>query len=423
MGSRVRAAYVLPRRITVKLTDTTVRTYILPDGKADVIVFDDKLKGFGLRIRPTGRKWVVQYRDSLSANRRFNIGSTQEVTATKARETAARLLAGCKLGRYPHVAREERRKEAERARDLAGETFRSIAELYLQRQQLELRPKSFVGCKQHIERTWACFNRVSIHAITRRQVADRLAEVAEESGPVSANRARSHLAAMFSWAMRDGRCNDNPAHWVNKFKETPRDRVLEDHELRAVWLATDDDSAHSRIVRVLLLTGLRRTEVSQLRWSEIDYDKGLITIPNERSKSKRAHLVPMMSEVITILRSTPRIGGDAVFGKGKGFDGFGPAKRALDKRVAEMAGAPVVPWTLHDLRRTLRSALTQKLGIEQNVSESVLGHIRTGVLGVYDVGHYLAGKTQALGLWADHVDTIVNNRRDRTVVSLRRPGA
>jgi hypothetical protein len=82
----------------------------LPKGKVDVIVFDDRLKGFGLRVRPTGRKWLIQYRDALGADRRFNIGSTHEVTATQARDTAAKLLAGCKLGKYPHIEREERRR-------------------------------------------------------------------------------------------------------------------------------------------------------------------------------------------------------------------------------------------------------------------------------------------------------------------------
>jgi Arm DNA-binding domain len=268
MGSHVRVAYVLPEEITVKLTDTTVRTYTLPEGKTDVIVFDDKLKGFGLRARPTGRKWLIQYRDAMGADRRFNIGSTHEVTATKAREAAAKLLAGCKLGRYPHIEREERRKEAERQLDRDRQTFGSIAQLYLERQQSTIRAKSFVGTKQHITKSWACFNRVPVDRISQRMIAGRLEEITRDSGPTSANRARGILHAFYVWACKSHLVEGgNPVSFTIKNKETPRQHTLEEDELRAVWLAAGDD-AHGRIVKLLMLTGARRGEISQLRWSE-----------------------------------------------------------------------------------------------------------------------------------------------------------
>jgi Arm DNA-binding domain len=195
---------VLPEEITVRLTDTTVRTYTLPKSKVDVIVFDDKLKGFGLRVRPTGRKWLIQYRDALGADRRFNIGSTHEVTATHARETAAKLLAGIKLGRYPHIEREERRKEAERQLDRANRTFGSLAQLYLERQARELRSSSLKAVVYAITKNWAQFNRVPADQITRRMIAQRLEEITKESGPVASNRARAKLAAFYTWAGKSG---------------------------------------------------------------------------------------------------------------------------------------------------------------------------------------------------------------------------
>jgi integrase len=401
----------------VKLSDNTVRTYALPKGKSDKIIFDDKLKGFGLRVRPTGRLWLIQYRDAMGSDRRFNIGSTHEVTASQARETAAKLLAGIKLGKYPHIEREKARQAAEHDLDRAKRTFGSIAELYLDRQRGELRPKSFVGTKSHIEKSWACFHKVPVDQITQRMIAQRLEEITKDSGKVSANRARGILHAFYTWACKSHLVEGgNPVTYTLRNKETPRRHTLTEAELRAVWLAAGD-AVFGRIVRLLMLTACRRGEIAHLRWSEVDLAKGELMIPAERMKGGMPHMVPLSREAVAILESTPRVG-DAVFGKGKGFDQFGPAKRRLDAKIAEMVGAPIRDWHLHDLRRSARTAFTGTLRIPENVAEAVIAHARSGIKGVYDVGAYSDQKREALTAWASYLDAVVTEV-DRRVVPLR----
>jgi integrase len=406
--------------MTMKLTDATVRAASLPEGRRDVILFDDRLKGFGLRLQGASRRYLIQYRDALGNDRRFNIGSTHEVTAAQARETAAKLLAGIKLGKYPHIEREERRKEAERQLDRANQTFGSLAQLYLERQARELRSNSLKAVVYAITKNWAPFNRVPVDQITRRMVAERLEQITRESGPVAANRARAKLAAFYTWAGKAGliECG-NPVTLTIKNKERPRQRALEDHELRAIWQHAGDD-AYGKIVRILMLCGQRRTEIGAMRWGEITVGEqgAVLTLPDVRSKTGQRHILPLTREVVDIIESMPRVG-DHVFGGAKvGFDDFSRSKRLLDARVAEALGAPVADWHLHDLRRTVRTRMVETLRVPVNVAEAILNHTPPGIHKVYDVGVYTEQKREALEKWAAYLRAVVTGH-DRKVVPMR----
>ena len=234
----------------MKLTDRTVLAERLPAGKADIILFDDKLPGFGLRIRSGGKKtWIAQYRFG-TAQRRLNIGSIDEVNAAKARQSAADIFAKVRLGQDPQA---ERRSEQQKA----GDVFEELGQRYLKAAKARVREGSYREIERHIEKYWAPFNRRSIHAINRADIAKRIGEIGEASGIVTANRARATLAAVFTWAMRQGELEANPVTATNKAgEERPRDRVLPDSEIIEVWKACRDDD-FGTIVRLLILTGQR----------------------------------------------------------------------------------------------------------------------------------------------------------------------
>jgi integrase len=294
----------------MKLTDTIARTTVLARGKTDMVIWDTQLTGFCLRIRKVAKGvnkyWLLQYRDSLGASRRFIIGTVSEIGVTKAREIAGELLAEIRLGKYPHIEREKQRKAAEHERDRAIETFGAISALYLERQQRALRERSFYQVKRHIEKDWAPFHRASIHDIDRRSIALRVTEIATKGGPVAANRARTTLSGFFTWAVREGLVENNPVLNTNKaIDEAPRDRVLTDGELAAIWAACEDDT-FGRAVRILMLTGQRRAEVGGMRWDELDLEQGLWMLASDRVKNGKRHLVPLVPEVVAILKKMPR---------------------------------------------------------------------------------------------------------------------
>jgi integrase len=269
------------------LTDTVARTGAPPKGKTDHIIWDDRLAGFGLRIRKGAKGvrklWILQYRDALRETRRYIIGTVDELGSAKARETAADMLAGIRLGTYPHAEREKERDRAERERDKNAETFKAVAKLYLANQRKRLRERSFEEVRRHIEKNWSPLASIPIHQINRRTIATRIAEIATNHGPVTANRARSTLSAMFGWAMREGIIEQNPVIATNKaVEEMSRDRVLTDAELAEIWAASSDDD-YGRITRLLMLTAQRREEVGAMLWSELDLERGVWVLSGDLS--------------------------------------------------------------------------------------------------------------------------------------------
>ena len=398
----------------MKLTDATVRAATLPAGKTDVISVRRQLAGLGLRLRQTSKgvvkAFVIQYRDALGATRRYILGTDTEINSVKARELAADKLHGIRHGIYPHQERGQRQKAAEAERDRDRETFGILSQRFLAYQRKKISPRWFVEVTRHVEQHWAVLHAMPIHAIGRREIALRLSEITEGSGEVTANHARATLSAFFVWAMQEGLVDANPTIATRKHEVRARDRVLSDVELAAIWKACEDD-AFGRIVRLLMLTAQRRTEVGGLRWSEIGED-GIWTLPAARSKNRDRHTVPLVQEALALLPA--RRTQDHLFGA-RGFYNWTKAKRSLDAR------AGIAGWTLHDLRRSAATHMAE-LGVMPHIVEVILNHRKPGISAVYNHARYAGEVRQALLLWADHVEAIVSGRAARKVVPLRQAG-
>src|SRR5262249_35113084 len=142
-------------------------------------------------------------------------------------------------------------------------------------------------------------------------------------------------------------------------KKAVRNRVLNDDELRALWKATEDMGyPYGPLLRLLALTGQRRSEVAEAQWSEFDLAKRLWTIPAERMKADAAHEVPLSADAIAILESLPRFTkGDFLFSTKSGrkpINAFSRAKRQLDTAMLAQANAnktKLPPFVMHDIRR------------------------------------------------------------------------
>ena len=194
--------------------------------------------------------------------------------------------------------------------------------------------------------------------------------------------------------------------------------MLTDNELLAVWQATAGPGPFNTIVRMLILTGQRREEVSGMAWAELAPDLSSWEIPARRSKTGAAHIVPLSAQAQATLGMNPRLdGGDLVFPGLRGaFSGFSKAKEALDK------ASGVGDWRLHDLRRTMATGL-QKLGIRLEVTEAVLNHIagsRAGIVGVYQRHTWADEKRAALNAWGANVAAIVTqSAHSSNIIGLR----
>ena len=396
----------------MRLTDKAAQTLGLEAGQDDRIFFDDDITGFGLRIRrvkkwnghysnkPPARSWLFQYRIG-GKTRRLNIGQAPVVRAGRARQIAAELHAKVKLGHDPAV---EKRIRVERAAHSLGGLVRK----YLSLQVGQLRPNSYRAVARYLQGYVAPLHALPVDAIDRQAIAARLNSIEGKSGAVTANRVRAALSAMFAWGMREGLVLANPVINTNKREERPRERVLSDAELRLIWRALDD-SQYSTIVKLLMLTGQRMTEIAALRWSEIDFDRGVISLPGERTKNGRPHEIPMAKMVRSLLAAQPSNGRELVFGEGAGpFSGQSHRKAALDQDIAR-TGKPLAAWVHHDLRRSVATGMAE-LGIAPHIIEAVLNHQsghKGGIAGIYNRAQYGPEKAQALAHWDRHICDIV----------------
>jgi len=384
----------------MKLTAREIDRYQPPEGKSDHIEWDDDFPGFGLRYRNGKRVWLYQYAFGSGKKRvsgRMTLGEYPALPPAKARSIAEDHYADVRRGGNPASEKKQRRQEAHH-------TFGRLVSGYLEAKQSELRDNSYVEIKRYLDDYAKPLHGLPATAIDRKAIADLL-DIIARRGPVTANRARTSLSALFSWAMQKGLHDANPVIGTETRKEKSRDRVLTDGELAIVWNALSD-SDYSDIIRLLILTGQRADEIAGLRWSEIDFDGDMISLPGERTKNGRPHEIPMSAAVRHILWARPQSDArDFVFGRGVGFHGWGRCKERLDKAIEDKFGKPLPHWTTHDLRRTAATRMVD-LGEGPHIVEAVLNHVsghKAGVAGIYNRSLYKAEKAQALSKWATHV--------------------
>jgi integrase len=210
---------------------------------------------------------------------------------------------------------------------------------------------------------------------------------------------------------------------------TSRDRVLDNRELALVWKASETLGwPFEPLMKLLILTGQRKSEISEGRWPEIDLAAEVWGLPPSRIKNKRSHKVPLSPQALAILEGLPRIGaGDLMFTTNSktAVSGFSRAKRNLDAAIAALnGGEEIEPWALHDVRRSVASGL-QRLGITLHVIEKVLNHASgsfAGIVATYQRHEFEPEKRGALERWAAHVERIVEGESEAKVVELG-PGA
>jgi integrase len=383
------------------LTDGAVAALQIAPGKDDDAWWDDVVPGFGVRLRGSGhRTFVFQYKVA-GATRRLVIGRVGGIKVARAREIAGELHAQVRLGRNPAA---EKHAAIQRERH----TFGALARDYLA--VCRHRPNTLRNTTRALLKYAAPLHNVSVDAIDQRAIAQLLARIDVASGAVTANRLRSTLSALYSWALREGLATSNPVVNTIERPEQARDRTLTDRELRQVWHALPE-SNFGDIVKLLILTGQRAREISDLRWSEIV--DGRIELPRERVKNNRAHTIPLGPAALAILnRQVQRPDCKFLFGRRltASFSDWAQCKRRLDARIAEINGTPLKPWVIHDLRRSVATGMAD-LGIPPHIIEQVLNHqsgSKRGVAGIYNRSSYAKEKVEALAKWDVHVTSLVS---------------
>ena len=328
----------------MKLDAKSVAGLILPEGKDEIVQWDDELPKFGLRLRRGGgriiKTWVVQYRVK-GKTQKATFGDARVVSPSQARTAARKHLAEVALGADPQAERTAKRQAAKL-------TFAKVVEAYLKDCEPRFRRGSFKKAKLYLTRP--CYFH-SLHAKAISEIAFTdvtvcVRDIEHNRSAIAAHCARNILSTFFSWVVSEGLLGKNPVNPVIGTRvpqgSTPRDRVLSDDELIAFWRATESDWRDSDersgstphryrdlprhryrdrwgdfcgVLRLLLLLGARRNEIAEMPWSELDLATRTWTLPSERSKNKRPLTLILPKAAIDILAAQPRRPGDLyVFG-------------------------------------------------------------------------------------------------------------
>jgi integrase len=223
------------------------------------------------------------------------------------------------------------------------------------------------------------FGKRPIASIRRKEIVRLLDNIEDNNGQGQADTILAIIRRVMNWhAVRDDDFRSPIVRGMRRYKKPPRERVLNDDELRAVWRAADSmQGPFGHYIKFLLLTACRRDEAAHLTWDEIVGDDW--TLPAARNKVKRDLTRPLSASALAVLDKVPRIAGsNSVFTSNGGrLGGITRRKREFNQACG------VTGWTLHDLRRTARS-LMGRSGVPSEHAERCLGHTIPGVEGVYN---------------------------------------
>lgn len=423
-----------------ELTDTMIRKLPAAPEGSRYQRMDSVVPGFGVRVTDNGTKSFIlrtRYPGGGATASRREIGRVGVMSLADARDKARGWQALIAKGIDPSLEEEKQRAAETEKR---ANTFGAVAEDFIAEKLPSERSR--VDVERDIRREllpkWSKF---PISEISDAMVVS-LVKTKARDGKVAARNLLALIRRMFRWAI---------AQRVYGLKSSPADgiratdiigevvsvsaRVLDNAELRALWQSAGEIGYPvGAIYRLLALTALRLREVSEAEWAEIDFDRGVWTIPAERMKGKdagkrkaKAHEVPLTGEIRAILEAVPRFEkpkGDFIFSTTSGARPVwigGKVKDDIDARMLKKLGSTEFAsnWTNHDIRRTVRSHLSA-LRISENAREAVLAHVRPGIVGVYDQHSYFAEKSEALTLWAARLQSIVAPRKAK-ILAMKAP--
>jgi len=372
---------------TTSLTDRTLKALPTPL-KGQSTYWDSGLPGFGVRVSQGGTmSFVIVYGPNRT---RKTIGRYPTISLKQARDRAKELKAAFTLG-------------LDRKRSI---TWIEARDLFLDDCEHRNRPATVRYYRSRLN-THFRFGKRNLSDLSRQDFQNKIRGC-------QTSRSEQHHAlvaarTLLNWAAREEFLEVNPLAGLRGLKPPKaRERTLSDLELKEVFLkSTNASYPFGNIVSLLILTGMRRSEVSHLRWGWINEQERFISLPAELTKNGRAHILPYDQLALNVIASIPRMG-DYLFpsrgGKGPVFNGWGKSMQRFSETLEN-----VDPFTLHDLRRTFATAHA-KLGTPIHVTEKLLNHVSgtiSGVAAIYNRHDYLNEMRVAQTAFDDFVSKLI----------------
>ena len=375
--------------------------------KADRYEIADGQPGLRLRVFPSGAKsWCYLYRSPIDRTwTRLTLGQYPALSVKAARRQASKAAAQVAEETDPAAEKKSRRRALDIAR---RHTVENVVTEFQNAVTTHFRPK----WRREVERVLETeivprWKRRLITNITEQDVADIQAAIRERGSPAMADRVVGVAKMLFRFAAKAPRryVSVNPASEIGLAKIKSRQHTLSDPEIKLLWNACEGLGQYGQILKLLLLTGARLTEIGHLQWSEINFPERMLILPPGRTKTDTPHLMPLSEPAMAILKSVKQNDNEFVFPTVTGLKiaNWSFHKRRLDSTL----GKAMRPWRVHDLRRTCRTGLS-RLRIAPHVAEACLGHAAPAIVRTYDVHDLADEKRHALEAWAGLVQRTVS---------------
>lgn len=361
-------------------------------GEVEFFIWDDELKGFGLRVYPSGRKmYLAQFRAGGRV-RRVNIGLHGALTPDAARTEAMKHLSEVRLGGDPASVRDRRK---------ASPTMKEFGQRFLDEHvAAHCKPTTQAEYKRSVE--LFITPKLGSHRVidvTRAEVVELHQSM--KATPYQANRTLGVLSVMFTvadnWEVRtDG---VNPCWRVKRYKEAKRERYLTANELARlgkVLRESNSEREAADCIRLLLLTGCRLGEIQKLKWAYVDFDAGVLRLPDSKTGAK---LVAIGHAAIDTLKAIPKIKGNPYVITGQVEGQHLTDMQKPWRRLRKRAGLDDV--RIHDLRHSFASDALE-LGEDLPMIGKLLGHTQ-----VQTTARYAHLKTSPIRAAADKVSDAI----------------
>jgi integrase len=423
----------------MKFTDRKIKN--LKPGKDRYEVWEGN--GLGIRVAPSGRKsWIFIYRFEGKA-RRMTIGVYPTTSVAEAHKAHGKALVD-----LDHDIDPGAKIVSERKQDRDASIVKDLMDEYLDK-WAKPRKRTWQEDERMLEKdVIPAWGRRKAKNITRRDAIRLIDGIVEKGSPIVANRTLEIIRKMFNFAVEQDIIETSPCVGVRApGKETQRDRILTESEIRNFWNVLDrknkDDAPEESKLRMALgtrlalklqlLTAQRRGEVATAEIAEFDLDTGWWTIPGHKSKNGLSHRVPLSPQSLRVVKQAMELAENSpfLFPSPRSAESVSPRGEKVTRKSIK-AGAltrainknraviNIDNFSTHDLRRTAASMMTA-MGISRLVVSKILNHVESGITAVYDRHSYDQEKRQALDAWGRQLDTIIKGKKeDKKIVELKR---
>ncbi|MCC8974648.1 tyrosine-type recombinase/integrase [Bradyrhizobium brasilense] len=410
------------------LTDAVIRNATLPPGKAQHYLHDDKLPGLALRMRATGgRTWVYLFsKPGVRGTQRKTLGPWPKYNEKAARKAATIAAGEVFKGVDPNDAKREARRQ-----QAAEKLCTMLADLIVEdgpyetsltgRQVVNWKPAMSAlrrGLKEHADS--------GVGDLTRRQIMAAVDKVTKAGKRGAAKDLRKHTHTFLEWCVSEGYVDHNVLAGYREPKETRAQRVgrrtkgraLTDEEIIKVWQASAKLGTFGLLARTCLLGGPRRSEPTMIEWSKhVMEDR--ITFDAAWTKMGLYHDVPrthLVDEVLAAAKHFQRATSDYVFPSPKTGGQMSGFTKMVNRLIKE---AGVAKFTMHDLRRSLRTIMS-RCGYDNEIQRLCVGQKPSGIDQVYNHDEQWIIRKMAFEAAHDYIAELVGAIRSGKVVRLRR---